>query len=223
MKITYVSHSCVLIEYNGKTIVTDPFFKNTEAVKKKLPKLFAPDYIVLTHGHGDHIGSLEDILSPSSTVVGIVELCSFLRKKGVKNTKGLNFGGTISFGDISFSPVPARHTSSFDGTYLGEAAGFIIKVGEHTIYHFGDTDAFGDMSLIQQFHHPDIGLVPIGGYYTLDEDRAAYCCNTYFSFETVIPIHFNTFREIQATPERFARSVRSKTIVLNPFEQTEFR
>ena len=223
MKLTYINHACVMIEYNGKIIVTDPFFDDLGTVLAKYPQFATPDYIVLTHGHNDHIGSLNFLLSHSPTILCIVELASFLRKQGIKNVIGLNFGGKISFDDVSFAIVPAVHTSANNGVFLGQAAGFVLTLGDKTVYHAGDTDAFGDMALIQKFFKPDIGLIPIGGRYTMDVEKAAFCCNEYFTFGTVVPIHYNTFPEISASPETFASLVKSKVLPLTPLQSVEFR
>lgn len=223
MKITYIHHACVMIEHNGKVIVSDPFFPELGPIVKQYPQFAKPDYIVLTHGHNDHIGSIGSLLTSSPVVLCIVELASYLRKQGVKNVVGLNFGGKVAFGDISFSLVPAVHTSANNGVYLGEAAGFVLSLGDKTVYHAGDTDAFGDMSLIQKFFKPDIGLLPIGGHYTMDEEKAAFCCNEFFAFDTVIPIHYDTFPEISASCEKFASLTKTKVLPLKPLQSAEFR
>ena len=222
MKITYINHACVMIETKGKVIVVDPFFDDLRAVTKVYPQFAAPDYIVLTHGHNDHIGSLPSLLSRSPVVLCIVELASYLRKQGVKNVLGLNFGGKVVFDEVTFAIVPAKHTSANNGVYLGEAAGFVIS-GDKTVYHAGDTDVFSDMALIQRFFTPDIGLIPIGGRYTMDEGKAAFCCNEYFTFDAVLPIHYDTFPEIQADCEKFASMVKSKVIPLKRLQSVEFR
>lgn len=222
MKLTFIEHACVMLEHNGTTVVIDPFTSNLDAVMRKYPNFLHPDYIALTHGHDDHTAALTSIAGKNTVIVGIVELCSYLSSHGFTNTYGMNFGGTLDFGDVSFSLVPAVHSSSDKGVYLGEAGGFVIKMGSHTVYHFGDTDAFGDMALINRFHRPTIGLVPIGGRFTMNEEKAAFVCNEYFSFDTVIPIHYDTFPPIKADAERFASLVKGKTLILKPSQSADF-
>lgn len=216
MQLTYIEHACVAVEHNGTVVVVDPFFSDEKAVRAAYPSLFAPDYILLTHGHGDHIGSLPLVCTDKTVVVGLPELCSYLRKKGVRHTYDMNFGGTKTFGDLTVSFVPALHSSSADGVYLGPAAGVVFTLGDKTFYHMGDTDLFGDMAYIQKFFHPQIGFVPIGGRYTMNEDKAAFCCNEFFSFEKILPVHYNTFPGIEASAASFARKVTSEVLPLAP-------
>ena len=221
MKLTYVGHACIMVEENGKTVVIDPFLTDPVSAKKKFPQLFSPDYVFLTHGHDDHIGALSDVCRPQTKIVGIVELCSYLRERGYKNVYGMNFGGTVDFGDVRVSLVPAVHTSSVSGRYLGAPAGVVFTFGKKTFYHMGDTDVFGDMAYVEKFYRPQIGFVPIGGRYTMDAEKAAFCCNTFFRFEKIIPIHYNTFAGIQADPEDFAKITNSDVLPLSPLSSLE--
>ena len=219
MKLTFVSHACVLLEICGKTIVTDPFIQDVGAAKRKCPQLFAPDAILLTHGHDDHTYSLSDVYDPKKTTIyAIVELASYLSKRGYKNVYGMNFGGSVRIGDARVSLVPARHTSASQGAYLGEAAGFVVEGEGQSVYHAGDTDLFSDMALIRRLYAPTVGLLPIGGRFTMDAERAAICANEYFAFDVVVPIHYNTFPGIEASPETFAASVKTgKVAALSSF------
>ena len=223
MKLTYVSHACVMLEHDGKVIVTDPFIKDLETAKSKFPQLFTPDVIVISHGHDDHLHNLKDVYKRGTQIVGIVELVSYLRQQGYGGLHGMNFGGKEYLAGAEIAPVPARHTSALSGTYLGEAAGFVITIGGQRVYFAGDTDVFGDMALIAERFKPTIGLLPIGGYYTMDAEGAAFCCNRYFDFSTVIPIHYDTFPAIATSTEPLRNGVKKGEVkVLKPFESIEF-
>lgn len=222
MKLTFIEHACVMLEHNGKVVVIDPFTSDADAVIRKYPHFMHPDFIALTHGHDDHTAALTSIVGKNTTIIGIVEICSYLNSLGFAKTVGMNFGGTVAFDDISFTLVPAVHSSSDKGVYLGQPAGFVIKLGDKTVYHAGDTDLFGDMSLINRFLNPSIGLIPIGGRFTMDVKKAAVCCNEYFDFDAVIPIHYNTFPPIKADEKEFVSLVKTKTIPLRPTESVDF-
>ena len=190
------------------------------AAKRKTEKLFSTDVVLLTHGHSDHTRDLPSVYDPHKTeIYCIVELASYLRKQGYKRVHGLNFGGSGTLGDMRFSLVPARHTSSENGAYLGEAAGFVIEAGKDRVYHAGDTDVFGDMALIQRLYAPTVGLLPIGGTFTMDVQRAAFCANEYFAFDKIIPIHYDTFPGIEADPNELQQLVtKGEVLPLPPYE-----
>ena len=156
--------------------------------------------------------------------VGIVELASYVSEITNSSTLlGMNIGGTVKLNDdFSVTMVKADHSSSIGARYLGEPTGLIIKVGEHTVYHFGDTGIFGDMKLINELYKPDVGLIPIGGRFTMDVPTAAYAVNEFFDFKTCIPMHYDTFPPIKADVNDFAKRVtRSKVAILKPFESVD--
>jgi L-ascorbate metabolism protein UlaG (beta-lactamase superfamily) len=106
----------------------------------------------------------------------------------------MNTGGTVAAGDFELTLVDALHSSSSGGVYLGNPNGIIVRAKEgRTVYHMGDTEMFGGMALIAEFHKPDIGIVPIGDRFTMGARSAAFACKKFFSFKTVLPCHFGTF------------------------------
>ena len=220
MKITFIGHACFLIEHDNKTFVFDPFFVDEKKTLAAYPQIKNPDFILASHGHDDHIGSVFTIVGKNTTVVGMVELCSFLAGRGVEKTIGMNFGGTVALTkDVSVTIVRADHSSSFDGIYTGEPAGFIVRFGDETVYFSGDTGIFGDMKLLAELYKPTIGLICAGGRFTADKEAVLYACNNFFSFDYVIPMHYDTFPPIRTDMSDFSsRLMRGKAVLLKPFE-----
>ncbi len=223
MKITYLCHASFLIEFGNKTILLDPFFTDEKEVLKKYPQVKNPDYILASHGHDDHIGSAFSVAGDNTVMIGIVELCALFSSRGIK-TVGMNFGGTIDLGcGISVSLVKADHSSSYEGLYTGEPCGFVIAFGKNVIYFSGDTSVFTDMKLINEFYHPTIGLLCVGGHFTADMKQMAYACDRFFDFDLVIPMHYNTFPPIRQDISLFPSMLKEKTkaLLLRPLEQVE--
>ena len=174
--LTWIGHSCFRIDVDDIMILIDPFITGNPSAKVNVNDL-CPDIIAVTHGHWDHLGDTVQIAKRTGcTVVCIHELSQYLKSKDIK-TEGMNIGGTIVIGNISFTMTNAMHSSSIDeaGREIdgGKAAGFVIKAGERSIYHAGDTGLFGDMALISRLYNPEIALLPIGGRYTMGPEDAA--------------------------------------------------
>jgi L-ascorbate metabolism protein UlaG (beta-lactamase superfamily) len=218
MKLTWSGHSAFLLQSEKTNVLIDPFLSGNPSAPKDLglPKI---DFILLTHGHGDHVGdTIELAKKHDATVVGIYDLTSWLGHKGVAKTTGMNKGGTVKLSDdLTVTMTHAIHSSSFeeDGTnvYLGEAAGFVIRMGAHVIYAAGDTDVFSDMKLIQELYEPTIGILPIGDHFTMSPTSAAYACNNFLSLEKIIPCHYGTFGALTGTAEEFKKLVKRGDVV----------
>jgi L-ascorbate metabolism protein UlaG (beta-lactamase superfamily) len=168
------------------------------------------DVMLITHGHGDHIGDAVEIAKKHNPkIVGIPELCGWLKKKGVKETSEMNKGGTQQVGDIKVTMVHADHSCGIlDGdtfVYGGEACGYVIEFDNGVkIYHAGDTNVFGDMAIIRDLYAPQIAMLPIGDHYTMSPREAAYACNL-LKPATVIPMHFATFPVLTGRPSDLAK------------------
>jgi L-ascorbate metabolism protein UlaG (beta-lactamase superfamily) len=212
-RITWLGHATVLVQTAGGTnILIDPFI----AQNPKYPKNFVlPSkihYILLTHGHGDHISDAVPMAAKhGSTVVAVYELAAFVAAKGVAETIGMNLGGTVQLGDVEATMVEAKHSAGAQDThgthYVGIAAGFVLAVADGPVlYHAGDTDVFGDMKLIRELYRPTVAMLPIGGHFTMGPKGAALAARL-LEPEVILPLHFGTFPVLKGTPEELAALV----------------
>lgn len=215
MKLTWLGHSAFHAEIAGKSVLLDPFFSGNPSYPEGwADKLDRVDYIVVTHGHSDHLGDTLDLAQKhGATVVSMFEICMYLGGQGIEALEPMNIGGSVTSGGLTFSMVNAQHSSAIieDGkpVTMGDPAGYIIKAeGEKTLYHLGDTEIFSDMALIQRIHKPQVGLVPVGDRFTMGPDTAAMACNEFLELETIVPVHWGTFDLLTGQPEDFKRQVK---------------
>jgi L-ascorbate metabolism protein UlaG (beta-lactamase superfamily) len=216
MKLTWLGHSCVLLE-GSRTVIIDPFVPD-----QKIP--VKPDIVAVTHAHADHLG---DTLNLRAKTVASNDLAKYLKEKGLE-VEPMNIGGTITVDGVTFTMTQAVHSSWLEdagiGMYGGAAAGYLITLDGVTIYHAGDTALFGDMRLIGEIYHPDIALIPIGGRYTMGP-REAMMAAEFIGAPVVIPVHYNTTPRIMQDPDEFKRIIERttdlKVIVLQPGEAYE--
>lgn len=218
MKFQWLGHATVYLQTaQGTSILIDPWIESNPACPRDWKPPEKIDLVLCTHGHGDHIGDALAIDKKYHPVfLGIYELTSWLSSKGVKNTVGMNMGGTYRFQDVSVSMVEARHSSGIEdnGTfiYAGEAAGFVIQVdGEPTIYHAGDTALFSDMKLIRELYAPEIACLPIGDHFTMGPKAAALAAE-YVGCRKIIPVHYGTFPVLTGSPEDLRKFLNGKQI-----------
>ena len=224
MDIQWLGHSAFRIAAKGKTVLIDPWFEGNPAAPAKLVENLGPvDNILVTHGHGDHLGdTLAIAKATGARVVCIAEIAHWLGAHGHSNVVGMNKGGTVEADGFAFSMVHALHSSALFGDdgnpiYMGDCAGFVIKAGRWSVYHAGDTALFSDMALIQRLYNTNVGLLPIGGHYTMDARAAAIACNEFLDLEIVIPMHFKTFPVLAESGEDFRSLVkRGRVEVLEP-------
>lgn len=200
MKIIWLGHSGFRIEIADQVLLVDPWLRgNPSFDEARFDEAIAgTTQILISHGHGDHSGNAVEIAKATGApLVGIYDWISWVTEaEGVEGV-GFNKGGTVTFGDVAVTMVNACHSSSVvvDGmpVYSGAEAGFMIAGEGKTIYFMGDTDVMADMAIFAELHAPDIGIVPIGGHFTMDPPRAGFACRKFFDFKTIIPCHYRTF------------------------------
>jgi len=215
LSITWLGHGTFLLRSpGGRRIVVDPWLEGNPSYPPGLAPIREADLILVTHGHFDHVHDAAAVAANTgATVVGIFELCQWLATKGVERTSGMNKGGTQELCGIRITMVDAKHSSSYtdDGviTYLGEAAGYVLRFENGlTVYFAGDTALFGDMRLIRELYKPTVAFLPIGDLFTMDPVAAAKACEL-LGVATVVPMHYGTFPVLTGRPEQLRELVAS--------------
>jgi len=227
--LTWLGHASYRIDSpGGKRIYVDAWLENPKCPEsEREPERV--DVMVVTHGHGDHIGSAVELgqrFSPA--VVAIIELASWLEAQGVENASalGMNKGGTVEVDGIKFHMTDAQHSGGFiDGgniTYLGDPVGFVIEFENGTsVYAAGDTALFGDMELIGRYLEPDVAILPIGDHFTMGPRQAAAALEL-LGCRRCIPIHWGTFPLLTGTPDQLREHASGVDVVsLEPGQTVE--
>lgn len=215
MTIQFLGQNCFLFTYDGKTILSDPFYnyqKDKSGFQIEAQKI---DYVLITHAHGDHIADVGEVLQthPDATVIGQPEICGYFKHE---HNIDINLGGSAKIEDLKISMVPAQHTSSFpDGTYGGVASGYILRMPGKNIYLAGDTGVMADMALFpKQFGKIDLAILPIGSHYTMCARKAAFAASELLEVKKVIGCHFDTFPPITINHDNAKRHFDEKGIEL---------
>jgi L-ascorbate metabolism protein UlaG (beta-lactamase superfamily) len=224
MQITWYGHSAFRLDFADKAVLIDPFFTGNPAfVSDKAVAIKGATHIVLTHGHGDHVGDTLDIAKATGApVITNYDLCMWLAAQGLQKFDPMNTGGTTEQGGFTVTMVRADHSSGDikDGmpVYLGNPCGVIIKAqGEPTVYHMGDTDIFGDMALINEIHQPKVAFAPIGDRFTMNPVNAALAVKRFFTLDAVVPCHYGSFPIIEPNADKFVAAMAGhKTRVIVP-------
>ena len=214
MEIFYLGHGCIQVSALGKSLLIDPFITpNPLAASIDINQL-KPDYILLTHGHEDHVADAEIIAKNSGAkIVSNFEIVSWYGQKGIDGHP-MNHGGKWHFDFGTLKMVNAVHSSVLpDGTYGGNPAGFIISNDEGTIYIAGDTALHQDMKLIPEFYNLDLAILPIGDNFTMGIEDAAMAAQ-FVQVDKVLGIHYDTFPYIEIDKEEAVKLFLNKGIEL---------
>ncbi|WP_214073784.1 metal-dependent hydrolase [Mucilaginibacter sp. dw_454] len=192
MKTTFYGQSTVMIETEGKKLLFDPFISPNPAAKHIDIHSLKPDYILVSHGHGDHVADLVAIQKSSGAqIICIAEIGGWLGKQGIE-AHGMNIGGNAYFDFGRVKMVNAIHSSTMpDGAAGGNPAGFVIYSEGKAIYFAGDTALTYDMKLLED-ENLDWAYLPIGDYYTMGVDDAVKAAK-FINCKNIIGIHFDTF------------------------------
>lgn len=224
-KVVYLGHSAVSLITDCCNVIIDPFLNDNPLSPIKAEQSEAK-YILVTHGHSDHLGDTVEIAKRNNaTVIAPFEITRYVSQKGVKNVHPMNIGGKFKFEFGTVKMVEAFHSSSVtEGDkiiYAGNPAGYVIELPDLKVYHAGDTSLFLNMEIIGGQTWIDIAFLPIGGNFTMDIHDAVIATKLLHP-RVVIPIHYNTWDIIKADPEEFKREVESETnakcVILKPGE-----
>jgi L-ascorbate metabolism protein UlaG (beta-lactamase superfamily) len=217
--LTWLGHATFRLDSpGGKRIYIDPFLNGNPTCPPGEVEPERVDLILLTHGHGDHVGdTLALVQRFGCPVVAAVELRGWLASQGAASNGGdnPNKGGTVEVAGVKVTLTHAQHSSSVeDGTYTGEACGLVIELESgFKLYVAGDTGVFGDMALIARIYEPDLVVLPIGDHFTMGPREAAVALEL-LGAKRCVPCHYGTFGLLTGTPDelrRLAPDVRLET------------
>ncbi|MDQ7794461.1 MAG: metal-dependent hydrolase [bacterium] len=204
----------------GKTVLIDPWLTGNPSCPVVAAELKGPDAILVTHDHGDHLGTdIPTLVKGEGTIVAVQpEVATVLKRSGVedRNIVNMNIGGTVAIGDLKVTMTQAAHSAA-----AGSPCGFVLTLEDgKTIYHAGDTGLFESMTLVGEIYHLDLALLPIGSVFTMDPLQAAVAL-TLLRPAKVIPMHYGTFPTLVPAADGFVRLAREKApgvevVVLRP-------
>lgn len=202
MQFTYYGQSCFLIEVAGKKLLFDPFITGNELAKDIDVNKIEADYILVSHGHGDHVADLISIAKRTGAlIISAYEIVEWAMKQGAPKGHPMNFGGKkqFDFGTVKF--VHAMHSSVLpDGTYGGNPGGFVVSTDEGNFYYSGDTSLMMDMELIPRYAKLDFAILPVGDNFTMGVEDAIIAAEM-IQCSNIIGVHFDTFPYIKIDHE----------------------
>ena len=202
MKFTYYGHACFSVHAGGKTLLFDPFISPNPLAKEIEVSKVAADFILVSHGHGDHVADVVDIANRTgATIIAPYEVGSWFEGNGVKNVQAMNHGGAAktSFGRVKLTS--AIHSSSMpDGAYGGNPAGFVVETTDGNFYYSGDTALTMDMKLVGEATELQFAVFPIGDFFTMGIDDALKAAE-FARVTKFVGVHYDTFPPIKIDRE----------------------
>ncbi len=219
LKLRWLGHAAWSISSGDTVVIIDPFLTDNPKAAIKASDIKKADFVIVTHDHYDHLGDAVDIAyRTGAKFISIFETANLAQKDGDDPSRvvGMNIGSLADLGKIKVGLTPAVHS--------GNQCGVIVKIGGKTIYHAGDTALFSDMKLIKEQYHPDIAMLPIGGFFTMGPKEAAKAAE-WIGAKLVFPMHYNTYPPIAQDPKVLAKGVKRgiKVVVLNPGDTYEVK
>lgn len=229
MELTWHGHSTWYVSVDGTDLLIDPFFDNPKT-NLEPADVDQPDYVLLTHGHADHIAHAEAF--SDATLVATPELVSYASENfGFEDAvggMGMNLGGTVECGDAWVTMVRADHSNGINTTYdasAGMPAGFVISdkkptqeadADATTFYHAGDTSLMTEMrEVIGPFLEPDAAALPVGDHFTMGPSQAAIAAD-WVGADVVFPMHYDTFPPIEIDTDEFVRELDAAGALAEP-------
>ncbi len=216
MKVNYLGHSSFLLETSGKKILIDPYISPNELAENINVNDINCDYILVSHGHSDHVADLVNIAKRTGAkVVSSFEIIEWLNKQGVENGHPMNIGGSWDFDFGTIKMTYACHSSSLpDGSYGGTAAGFLIKTEGKTYYYSGDTSLTSDMKLTGELNDIHHAFLCIGDNFTMGIEDAIIA-SKYINCKKIIGMHYDTFGYIKVDHQKAIDKFEDAGLVLH--------